>query len=61
MVKMEIKCLKCGSINIKKFETSDDFLARKDEGESARKQVLQTKQEYLCLEHDCGYKWEEDL
>lgn len=60
-MKEEIKCLKCGSTQIKKVEGIDDFLSRKDEGELAKKANKKTKQKYFCLEKNCGYEWEENL
>lgn len=57
----EIKCPKCGSSNVKKFEEADDFLSYKGEGEAAKKQKNKIKQKYICLENNCGYKWEKNL
>jgi transposase-like protein len=57
----EIKCPKCGSINIKKIEGADDFLSHKDEGEPVKRQTTKTKQKYVCLKEKCNYEWEDDL
>jgi len=60
-LKKEIKCPKCGSANIKEIEDKNDFLSYKAEGEAVERQIEKTKQKYLCLEENCGHKWEEDL
>lgn len=57
----EVKCPKCGSINIKKVEGADDFLSYKGEGEPAKRHKTKTKQKHICLENNCGQEWEEDL
>jgi len=47
----EIKCPKCGSINVQKQAS---YAAIKDEGESARPSHVVPNE---CREINCGYKW----